>query len=718
MKKIILLLFIGLLQVNGVLSQFTDYQIREFVKTASMKDLVMRNSTLLMDGYYYQSTIVAEKLLEMEPDNANFNYRMGFALFNFNSDHNLAKPYLNKATANVSKIYDNFSHNEKRAPIDSYFYLGRCFHLNKEIKEAREYYNTFLDKVGSESELIPQTKLLLKQCDVAEDFLQTPKKYEVINLGEQINTDDPEYAPVISLDGTSLYFTTRRLRQDSSNMDIKEPMTNMYLEDIYVSTKDENGVWQQAVLLDDICLPERNDASVAISPDERRIYIYRDDVGNGDIFYSDFDDNRFQDVVPVDIDGINTDAWEPHICVSADGNAKYFVSDREGGFGGRDIYRVVKLPNGEWSQPQNLGPKINSEYDEDSPFIAVDNKTLYFASNGEQSMGGFDIFVSVMDEDGQWSEPINLGYPLNSMGDDIYYNTTADGYTGYLSSFRPGGQGEKDIYEIRNDYMSLDNVVVLKGKISVIEGQELPEDVAFRLKCTNCADNLDRITRPRIPDGTFLTSLTPCRDFEIEFFHGEGENRNVFHLEKLNTQCDRGYCEIIRNFLLDVDQMKFVDEAPEPDPEPIVFNPIKLEHYFGYNKNKLTPEKGALNEFLTKISDQISAGRDEVTIYVESSASRVPTSTYNNNENLARVRANNIKQTIEDYVAQNEVLKGKVKVEIKKTGVNGPAYNPGELNNLAKYGPFQYIKLNVDGVDSTEDAKTLQSKDDELKGKF
>lgn len=716
MKNIITLIFVGFISLPTLFAQFTDSQIEEFVETASKKNLIKRNTTLIMNGYYYQSSIVADKLIELEPDNANFNYRKGYAAFQKSVDHNLAKPFFRKAVLNVSKEYDPYSNKEETAPIDAYFYLGRCFHLNKEIADARIYYKKFLEAAdGGESELTEDAKRFLKHCDVAEEMLDTPKNYEVVNLGSEINTEYPEYAPVVSLDGQSLYFTSRRLRADSSNADIKEPFTNMYLEDVYVSNIDADGNWGEARILD-FCLPERNEASIGVSSDERRVYIYRDDVGNGDIFYTEFEDNKFQELVPIDAEHVNSDAWEPHITVSVDGRSKYFVSDREGGFGGRDIYRVVKLPNGEWSKPQNLGEKINTPYDEDAPFLAIDNKTLYFSSNGPNSMGGFDVFVSVIDDEGEWSDPINLGYPLNSVNDDIYYTTTADGYTGYLSSFREGGRGEKDIYEIRNAY-GLENIAVLKGTISVLDGQTIPDDFGFTLKCLNCEIDHERFIRPRLSDGAFLSSLQPCRIFEVVYHYGE--DKTEIYKELIETDCDKSSQEIIRNYLLDVENKKFIFEEEEVE-EVFTYNPIELKHYFGYNNNKLSTTEGALKDFVTEIKSQIAEGREELVVNVESSASHVPTRTYKNNENLAKLRADNIKSAIEDYVNANDGLKSKVSVEIIKTGVNGPAYKYGSAENISKYAPYQYIQLKVEGVSVDENTKTksLNSNDKELDGKL
>lgn len=713
MRLIVLIISVFFIGFIGK-SQLTDEQLADFVKDASTKKLVQKNSQLLMNRYYHQSLIVVDKLLEEQSDNSNFNYRKGFAILKVNNDYEKALPHFLLAEKNVSSSYDIFSAKDKSAHIDTYFYLGHCYHLKKDISKAREFYKKYLSTADKSSELYDQTELALLQCDVAEEFLELDKKYEIVNLGSAINTANPEYSPVVSLDGQALYFTTRRLRKDRANEDIKDPTTDKYLEDVYVSRKQDDGSWSEASLLD-FSLPERNDATVAVSSDERRIYVYRDDKGNGDLFYSDFEDGRFSDLHAIDVDGVNTDSWEPHISVTSDGDTKYFVSDREGGYGGRDIYKVKKLPNGEWGKPQNLGPNVNTPYDEDAPFIAIDNKTLYFASNGPNSMGGFDIFVSVL-TDNEWSAPINLGYPLNSMGDDIYYTTTADGYTGYLSSLRSGGKGEKDIYQIKNDYLGIDNLALLKGHINVKEGQKLPEDVAFMLTCTNCGDDDQCKIRPSLPDGSFVANLKPCRTYEMSFFHGDDET--VFYKETFSTDCDRGYDEIVKEITLDVPTMTVID-GDKDDKDDFVFNPVTLTHYFGYNKNKLSTSEGEMNAFIAAVEDQLSNGRESITINIQSSASKVPTRTFKNNMTLAETRGENIRKALYDYFSKESDFEGRVKINVQKAGVNGPRYTSGSGSNIDRYVAYQFVKLSISGEGKLDDLKTkeLKSTDSEVKGK-
>lgn len=710
MSKIFVTLLVVLFG-QVVLAQFTDKQIEDFVKKGNKDELLEKSTLTLLENNFYHSNILAEKLVELEPDNANFNYRRGYSLLMSNSDFTLSKPYLEKAVTKISKNYDIFSTKETGAPVDAYYHLGKSYHLNNELENARLYYNKYNDEAPKKTELGNRAKLNLMQLDNAVIFIDQPKNYTVENIGPVVNNSDPDYSPVVSLDGSALYFTSRRLWADSSNIDIKEPGTNMYLEDIYVSYKDNDGNWTAPQMME-FCLPEKNEATVAVSTDERRIYVYKDETGDGDIYYSDFKASRFNELEYLKTKDVNTEFWEPHITVTPDGLQKYFSSDRPGGFGGRDIYRIVKLPNGEWSLPQNLGPGINTPYDEDAPFLAIDNKTMYFASNGPQSMGGFDIFLTVRNDDDTWSSPVNLGYPLNTTADDIYYTTTVDGLTGYLTSFRPGGQGEKDIYEIKNDYLGLKNIAVLKGEIETVGGLPLPEDVAFTLRCLDCGDSFDRTVFPRIKDGTFFSSLENCRTYELIFHHNNGETE--FYRETISTSCELAYDEIYRHILLDVEKMQVV----LPQEEITSFEPLAMKHYFGYNKNKLNPKEGALKEFLDAIAEQQAQGRTEFNLSITSSASQVTTKTFGTNEKLAQTRAEQLQKLLEEYFASNDSLKGKVKISITEVVVAGPEYTNRDFKNIEKYYPYQYVGARIDGINNVgSQPELLTSKDSELEGK-
>jgi len=518
----------------GAFTQIEKDKLEEMLANDSEQELVATNSELMMQGYYYQASLICDKLLTMQPNSPNYHYRRGFIYLEMSQDFEKAIPHLEIAVTNTDKNYDMFSANEQSAPVDAIYFMAKAYHMAMQIDKAEQYYNKFIAESSNKSEYVFFSKLYLQQTAVARNLIAIPRKVTLKNVGYQVNTSSPEYSPVISLDGSALYFTARRPwdggRQTDDDIDKSD---NLPPEDIYVAFKDFDGEWTDPYRLE-FSDPHLNEATVAVSSDERRIYLYSDTVGNGDIFYSDFSSNKFQDIKHYEAKKVNTDSWETHCTVTPDGQNMYFVSDRKGGFGGRDIYRVVKLPNGEWSEPQNCGPKINGPMDEESPFIAIDNKTLYFSSNGSTSMGGFDVFVAVRDENNEWSDPINLGYPLNSTVDDLFYTTTVDGLTGYLTSARSGGYGEKDIYEIQNDYMKTKSVL-LDGQIVTLHGAKMPEDISVSIVCTNCGDRLERKVFPRLRDGVFYSALEPCREYDLVYSYDKGQKE--FYKQSIKTDC-------------------------------------------------------------------------------------------------------------------------------------------------------------------------------------
>ncbi len=546
LKSATLLLF--LLPFVGF-GQLTKEKLDEVLNNSSESEQVATCTELLTVGAYYQALQISDKLLAKQPTSANYNYRKGFILMEMSTDFQQAIPYLEKAVTNLDKNWDAFSTNEQSAPIDALYFMAKAYHMNMDLDKAEKTYKDFIAQSNPKSEYLYFTNINLKQIEVAKKATEHPKNMVLKNVGSTINTDKPEFSPVVSLDGSALYFTTRRGWENGSNDDFIDPRNNLHPEDIYVSFRDFDGEWTEPYRLE-LCDSTQNEATVAVSSDERRIYLYQDTKGNGDIFYSDFATNRFSDVMQLTDKKVNTEAWETHCTVTPDGQTMYFVSDRKGGFGGRDIYRVVKMPDGKWSEPQNCGPQINTIYDEESPFIAVDNKTLYFSSNGTTSMGGFDVFVSIRDENGTWSAPINLGMPLNSTCDDVFYTTTVDGITGYLTSARKGGMGEKDIYEIQNNELKGLKAAILKGKINTLNGAKIPEDVNITLRCKNCGDRDDIKVYPRLRDGIFWSQLTPCKEYDMVFSYDNGKQE--FYKETFTTDCSKEFDEVYREVWLDV----------------------------------------------------------------------------------------------------------------------------------------------------------------------
>jgi hypothetical protein len=223
----------------------------------------------------------------------------------------------------------------------------------------------------------------------------------------------------------------------------------------------------------------------------------------------------------------------------------YFVSDRPGGFGGRDIYRCVKLPNGAWSKATNVGPTINTKYDEDGPFIHPDGITMIFASKGHKSMGGFDILFTIIEEDKKFSEPMNMGYPINTPDDDLFFVTSPDGKRGYYSSSTSGGFGEKDIYKMFIPDAKEKPLVLFKGAILPADGEKLPEELEIIVTNKETGEIVGKY-RPK-ENGTFATILAPNKNYNFSY-QAKGQE---FYNEDIFVSSDLAYQEIKKEINLE-----------------------------------------------------------------------------------------------------------------------------------------------------------------------
>ena len=269
-----------------------------------------------------------------------------------------------------------------------------------------------------------------------------PVDFRPENLGAAVNSVDDDYLPAITADGTTLIFTRRSPRTAATTATTPEE------EDFYLSRCDSNGVWSTAERMPPPVNTTDNEGAQCVSYDGRIMLFTacgrRDGAGRCDLYQSVWHNDHWgkpRNMGPA----INTGHWESQPSLSADGKELYFVSDRPGGYGGTDIW-MCRRHDGGWDPPENLGPAVNSAGNEAGPFIHYDNQTLYFSSTGHTGMGGSDLFVSRRQPDGTWSEPQNLGYPVNTEGDESRLVVSADGRTAYFASDHLGGMGKNDIY--------------------------------------------------------------------------------------------------------------------------------------------------------------------------------------------------------------------------------------------------------------------------------
>jgi outer membrane protein OmpA-like peptidoglycan-associated protein len=368
---------------------------------------------------------------EFNPDNAELNYKIGRCLL---------------FTPEKFKSYNFFERARLLDPNvspDINYYLGLGHHLNYRFDEAIKSYDRhklFLQK-SSDATMLREVNKRIEECKSGMKYVEKPERVWIDNLGPKINSPYPEYGIVLNLDESVMMFTTRR-PQDS------DPELNVMFEKIYQSNK-KGKEWTLATKMSGELDSYGHNAIICLSPDGQKMLLYRDDSGDGNIYESLLKNGQWTKPEKLG-KNINTKHHEPTAWYSPDGNILYFVSDKpDDNYGGKDIFKSHwDFRKKRWGEPINLGPTINTEFDEEGVFMHPDGVTLYFASQGHSSMGGYDIFKSVMQSDGSWSEPENIGYPINTTDDDVFFVVSASGRHAYFSSFREGGLGEKDLYKI------------------------------------------------------------------------------------------------------------------------------------------------------------------------------------------------------------------------------------------------------------------------------
>ncbi len=382
------------------------------------------------------------------------NFKIGVCVYSLGGNDIAATPYFKKA------VDDGYK--------EALFWYGKCLHLQMKFDEALENYKLFKNSPNASESQLLETDRYIRFSETAKTITQDTVTTFIEPLGPPINSNYPEYVPLIAADQSFLIFTSQRPLKEE-----EERLTNgKYSEDVFISfLKDgKYGV------------PERmeygintlgNDAGAGISADGNTLIIFRSDSGskNGNLFKTLRQGNGWTKPEILSAE-INSPFLETSACPGADGSVLYFSSNRPGGFGGLDIYKTILMGNGEWSLPLNLGPEINTIYDDDSPFIHPDGKTLYFSSKGHLNMGGFDVFSSQLSEKNSWSEAVNLGYPLNSVNNDMFFILSADGKTGFYSTDRGQGTGQ-DIYKMRLTGQEK-KLIIIKGKVMEDDSLGLP----------------------------------------------------------------------------------------------------------------------------------------------------------------------------------------------------------------------------------------------------
>lgn len=368
-------------------------------------------------------------LLETDPDNYNYKYRIGVCYLNIPGEKEKSLPYLQEASRHINYRYREDRFRETEAPYDVFFHLGIAYRISNQLDKALETYRIFYE--GMDPNLYDSTtvKQHIEACKNARVLMDSPHYLDLVNQGGQINSPRFDVNPVVAANENIIVFT-RELP---------------FYEGIFYSRKNSDG-WTAPVQIQEELLID-DGYTTSLSPDGNEMYIYRNDGYDGNIYVSRFSNGRWSPASKLN-DNINTRYWESHACITADGTKLYFTSNRKGTYGGLDIYVSEKDSLGNWGQAVNLGPTINTPFNEESPFIDSSGNILFFSSRGHYNMGGYDIFSSSRSAEGEWSEPENMGYPLNTTDDDIFFSPVKNKYLAYVSRFDEDGFGGKDIFRL------------------------------------------------------------------------------------------------------------------------------------------------------------------------------------------------------------------------------------------------------------------------------
>lgn len=606
-------------------------------------------------------------VLEKDPENSNLRFKIGVCYLNSASEKNKAESFLEPASANVTENYRDGSVKEKKAPLQTWLYLGQAYHFNYKFDQAISAFEKFKGFLGDkDSAMILRVDRSMEMCRNGKELVANPVNIKVENLGG-INTAYPDYSPVISADESVLIFTSRRPGTTGGKTD---PLDGKPFEDLYVSTKN-GGSWGLAQSIGTSINSGGHEATIGLSVDGQQLFIYKDDNGDGNIYISTLNGKDWS--VPVKMsDNVNSKAHDPSASLSADGNSLYFSSDREGGFGGHDIYRSVKLPNGQWSKPTNLGPAINTPYDEDAPSIQADGVTLYFSSRGHKSMGGFDIFFSKLGEETGWSTPENVGHPVNTTDDDLFYVPTADNTHAYYSSFKhEGGVGEKDIYRLTFPDRTETPLTVLSGELVSIYGG-VPEEAEITVTDVETGDLIGTY-RPNAATGKYVMVLQSGKNYNITY---QAKNY-LFQSDNVNVSDTTAYIVINR--------------AVQLEPLKVGQKLTVRNIFFATGKSELQPESKKELDKLYEIMQTFPG------VVVEISGHSDARGSDELNLKLSQKRA----EAVVNYLAGKGIARNRMRAighgESKPIAVNYDKDNKPNFQGMALNRRFEFTVLSTEG---------------------
>nr|WP_321453344.1 tetratricopeptide repeat protein [uncultured Carboxylicivirga sp.] len=512
-----------------------------------------KDAVYLMDNKAFEEAKdLFEELLAEDDGDVEVLYNLGYCELSLGNHENSIKHF--------EKLYSLLPEEEKFGvvSIDAQSFIGMNYQLLLQPEKAIGIYEKVIAEVDSSREdVLSNLRRQIEHCENAIELMAHPVKLDVTNLGSEVNSKYDDHSPLISADESLLLFTSRRASSYSELLP-----DGQYAERIYYSD-NEDGKWDKAKSLKELFRKEGHEAGVCLSVDGTELYIFRNDIGGSNIYKSTYDGEDWSEPVKLP-EPINSKFDETHASISPDNNTMYFTSNREGGVGGLDIYRVRRLPNGEWAKPENMSV-LNTPYDEETPMIHPDGRTLYFSSEGHNSMGKFDIFYSQLQDDGEWSAPVNIGYPINTPDDDFFFVPTATRNIAYYASSKyEGSYGGSDIYLVEYEEPEINRLAVFKG--TVVSGDAPLENVRIYVSDAETKEEVGAY-KPHPGTGKYVLILEADKKYKV-VYAGEGYEEEEMLVD---VEREMAYKKSEKTMMLDDVQMKYLAEQKvvEEDITPV-----------------------------------------------------------------------------------------------------------------------------------------------------
>ncbi len=685
---------------------------------------------------YAEALPLYVELANADANNANVSYKAGFCYLMSSGDKSRAIPYLEKAVANTSKSYEEFSPNEKRAPEIAIYDLANAYQINMQFDKAQEQFAKYKGLVGPKNkELNQEIDRHTAMCVFAAAAVKKPVNATIKNLGPNVNSKFPEYEAFLTPDESSLIFNSKR-----DGFGNYQDVDGSFFESALVSY-EKDGNWQTPVLLSANINVDENDAVVGILADGSKILCWKSEKLNGNIYLSEAKGESWN--TPVELGAnINSKAMERGACLTPDGNTIFFVSDRKGGLGGTDIYRSEKGADGIWGPSINLGNTINTPSDEINPVMSIDGKVLYFASNGHETMGGLDIVMaSYNSSDKSFGTVSNLGYPINSPDDETSYYPTMNGKYAYYAATRKEGLGGLDLYMITFNDKALAPMTVFTGKvINNIDAEStmFPPIVATVTQMGGSGTsktytgnyNTGKVKFPLMPGSKYSVKVEVDgvekfkEDFDLTSANKYEEvNRDIYmkaigetpeqkaareEAEKVATQAAadakaKAEAEAAKVAAEEKAKEDAFNKDPKnkgkkfkgkQDPNTLPEAPAEFRTYFKYNKTAIDGSNKDFMQFMKQLTAMVKAGQ-KVTVVIEASASKVPTTKFGTNDALAAKRGADAKAKIISMLTAKGADASKVTFAPIAAVVGGPEYNKDFNENRGEYEKAQYVDISV-----------------------